>query len=49
VRVELPGACFSFKVTSDGWIVQAASIAAWTIGKRGRAEIHRLHFDEALE
>jgi hypothetical protein len=40
VRVELPGACFGFEVTSDGWVVQAAPIAAWTIGKRGRAIVH---------
>ncbi|HEX6676019.1 MAG TPA: hypothetical protein VF486_13430 [Actinomycetes bacterium] len=27
---------FGFEVTSGGWVVQAAVIAAWTIGKRGR-------------
>jgi hypothetical protein len=36
VYVELSGACFSFQVTSDGWVIQAAPIAAWTIGRRGR-------------
>jgi hypothetical protein len=35
VYVELSGACFSFEVTSDGWVIQAAPIAAWTIGRRG--------------
>jgi hypothetical protein len=39
VRVELPGACFGFEVTSDGWVIQAALIAAWTIGRRGRAVV----------
>jgi hypothetical protein len=39
VRVELPSACFGFEVTSDGWIVQAAPIAAWTVGRRGRAVV----------
>jgi hypothetical protein len=36
VHVELPGACFGFEVTDDGWVIQAAPIAAWTIGRRGR-------------
>ena len=36
VYVELSGACFSFEVTSDGWVIQAAPIAAWTISRRGR-------------
>jgi hypothetical protein len=37
VQVELPWACFGFEVTSDGWIIEAAPNAAWTVGKRGRA------------
>jgi hypothetical protein len=36
VRVELPWACFGFEVTDDGWVIEAAPIAAWTIGRRGR-------------
>jgi hypothetical protein len=36
VRVELPWACFGFEVTDDGWVIQAAPIASWTIGRRGR-------------
>jgi hypothetical protein len=36
VRVELPWACFGFEVTDDGWVIEAAPIAAWTIGKHGR-------------
>ncbi len=28
-----------FEVTSDGWVIQAAPIAAWTVGKRGRAVV----------
>jgi hypothetical protein len=36
VQVELPWACFGFEVTSDGWVIQAAPIPAWTVGKRGR-------------
>jgi hypothetical protein len=36
VQVELPWACFGFEVTSDGWIIEAAPIAAWTVGRRGR-------------
>jgi hypothetical protein len=36
VRVESPWACFGLEVTDDGWIIQAAPIAAWTIGNRGR-------------
>jgi hypothetical protein len=37
---ELPRACFGFEVTSDGWVIQAAPTAAWTIGRRGRAVVH---------
>lgn len=36
VRVELPWACFGFEVTDDGWVIQAAPVAAWTVGRRGR-------------
>jgi hypothetical protein len=36
VRVELPWACFGLEVSDDGWIIQAAPIAGWTVGKRGR-------------
>lgn len=34
--VELPRACFGLEVTDDGWVIEAAPIAAWTIGRRGR-------------
>ena len=40
VRVELPCACFGLEVT-DGWIIQAAPIAAWTTGRRGRDRVLR--------
>jgi hypothetical protein len=40
VQVDVPWACFGFEVTDDGWIIEAAPIAAWTIGKRGRAVVH---------
>ena len=25
-----------FEVTDDGWVIQAAPVAAWTVGRRGR-------------
>ena len=40
VQADVPWACFGFEVTNDGWIIEAAPIAAWTIGKRGRAVVH---------
>jgi len=39
VRVDLPWACFGFEVTDDGWVIEAAPIAAWTIGRRGREAV----------
>jgi hypothetical protein len=36
VQVELPWACFGFEVTGDGWVIEAAPIADWTVGRRGR-------------
>jgi hypothetical protein len=40
VRVELPRACFGFEVIDDGWVIQAAPLAAWSIGRRGRVVVH---------
>jgi hypothetical protein len=34
-HVELPWAYFGFEVPDDGWVIQAAPIADWTIGRRG--------------
>jgi len=28
-----------FEVTDDGWVIAAAPIAAWTVGRRGRAVV----------
>ncbi len=39
VQVDVPWACFGFEVTDDGWVIAAAPIAAWTVGKRGRAVV----------
>ena len=35
VHVKLPCACFGFEVTDDGWVIQAAPIADWTIPSSG--------------
>jgi hypothetical protein len=36
VHVELSEACFGFEVNDQGVIVNAAPIARWTLGRRGR-------------
>jgi hypothetical protein len=48
VQVDVPWACFGFEVTDDGWVIAAAPIAAWTIGKRGRAVVHHYRSRGAL-
>jgi hypothetical protein len=40
VQADVPWACFGFEVTNDGWSSRQPPIAAWTIGKRGRAVVH---------